>query len=210
MIIGKYDGYYTAFVSSAGSCGKTRQGKHYWREGAYNSSPFNSCAEAQRDWDKKYGNLNIIKHPDSTAGGGGTSGRSVGTAQGTYQPKTVSTKGQWQIGGFAANSQQIAKSGGHPTAPLSSSGSSNTIKGGGGGASGKTGAGLGASGSAGVGISGGASIKASVSNLQAKADQVVSDILPDTIEEKLPENFPLWIIPAGLVGGLVLILLMRR
>ena len=67
-----------------------------------------------------------------------------------------------------------------------------------------------AGGRAGLGVTAGASVNATVSNLQTKANQTISDIIPDSIEDNLPENFPLWILPATLVGGLVLILLLRK
>ena len=185
MIIGKY----TAYVSSAGGCGKTRDGKWYWREGAYNSAPFNTCAEAQRDWDKKFGKLNITKHPDSTAKGGGISAN-------TYQPKTVKAT-DWITGSSPPKQLQSRF-----TPSSKSSAASNTVK-----VNANAGAGAGA-GRAGTGV--GASITASVSDLQSKTSQIVSDVLPDVIEDKLPSGFPLWILPVGLVGVLALILIAKR
>jgi hypothetical protein len=71
--------------------------------------------------------------------------------------------------------------------------------------------GIGASGKAGAGVTAGASISATVSDLQAKTNQAVSSIIPDSIEDKIPESFPLWMLPVGIVGaGLLLILLVRR
>lgn len=49
-----------------------------------------------------------------------------------------------------------------------------------------------------------------VSNLQDKTNDITSSILPDAIEDKLPEGFPLWVIPVGLVGVLALILITKR
>lgn len=188
MIIGKY----TAYVSSAGGCGKTRQGKWYWREGAYNSSPFNTCAEAQRDWDKKFGHLNITKHPDSTAKGGGISAN-------TYKPKTVKAT-DWITGSSQSPPKQLQSRFTPPS-------SSNTVKLNTGGS---TSTGTAGAGRAGAGAGVGASISASVSDLQSKTSQIVSDVLPDVIEDKLPENFPLWLLPVGLIGVFALILIARR
>jgi hypothetical protein len=71
--------------------------------------------------------------------------------------------------------------------------------------------GISASGKAGAGVTAGASVSATVSDLQTKANQTVSDILPDSIEEKIPDGLPLWMLPLGIVGaGLLLILLVRR
>jgi hypothetical protein len=72
-------------------------------------------------------------------------------------------------------------------------------------------AGMSASGKAGAGVTAGASISATVSDLQAKTNQAVSSIIPDSIEDKIPESFPLWMLPVGIVGaGLLLILMIRR
>ena len=73
-------------------------------------------------------------------------------------------------------------------------------------------AGVGASGRAGTGVTAGASVKATVSDLQAKTNKVVSDVLPDSIEGPIEDaGIPLWMLPVGIVGaGLVLILLLRK
>jgi hypothetical protein len=72
--------------------------------------------------------------------------------------------------------------------------------------------GISASGKAGAGVTAGASISATVSDLQAKTDKVVSDVLPDSIESSIEgAGIPLWMLPLGIVGaGLLLILLVRR
>jgi hypothetical protein len=72
--------------------------------------------------------------------------------------------------------------------------------------------GISASGKAGAGVTAGASISATVSDLQAKTDKVVSDVLPDSIESSIEgAGIPLWMLPVGIVGaGLLLILLVRR
>ena len=143
-----------------------------------------SCEAARQDWYRLADRGEVRLPPAKGGTGGGLSANSVQQAKGNpaYQPKTVSTKGNWiSGGGTSANSVKQAQ-----------------------------GARLSASGRAGSGVTAGASVKATVSNLQTKANQTISDIIPDTIEDKLPENFPLWILPVGLVGGLVLILLLRR
>lgn len=69
-----------------------------------------------------------------------------------------------------------------------------------------------ASGSAGAGVTAGASVTATVSDLKAKTNQAVSDVLPDSIEGPIENaGIPLWMLPVGIVGaGLLLILMLRR
>ena len=108
--------------------------------------------------------------------------------------------------GLSANSQAIAQ-GKKPYQPqvvkgnwISGSGDGNTV------------AGVSASGRAGAGLTAGASVTATVSDLKAKTNQVVSDVLPDSIEDKIENaGVPLWLLPVGIVGaGLLLILMLRR
>lgn len=83
---------------------------------------------------------------------------------------------------------------------ISGSGDGNTV------------AGVSASGRAGAGLTAGASVTATVSDLKAKTNQVVSDVLPDSIEDPIENaGIPLWMLPVGIVGaGLLLILMLRR
>lgn len=187
MIIGKFSSYIT------NPCKAPDSSSRYYRyinsaHGRQIIGYGSSCEAARQDWYRLVDRGETRLPPAKGGTGGGLSANSVQQARGNpvYQPKTVSTKGNWVSGGGT---------------------SGNSVK----QAQGGAGVGLGASGSSsGAGVSGGASIKASVSDLQTKVNQTVSDIIPDSIEDKLPENFPLWILPVGLVGGLVLILLMRR
>ena len=183
MIIGKFSSYIT------NPCKPPDSSSRYYRY--INSSGGrqvigygSSCEAARQDWYKLVSRTPSAL-PAAKGGIGGTSVGSVKQAQGKplYKPTTVNTKGNGVSGGgTSANSVKQAQGG-----KLNASGSSG-----------------------GAGVSGGASISATVSDLQAKANQTASSIIPDFIEDKIPEGIPLWIIPAGLVGGLVLILLMRR
>ena len=112
-------------------------------------------------------------------------------------------------GGLSANSQAIAQ-GNKPYQPQVIKG--NWISGSGGNTVAGVSAGVGASGRAGTGVTAGASVKATVSDLQAKTNKVVSDVLPDSIEGPIEDaGIPLWMLPVGIVGaGLVLILLLRK
>lgn len=184
MIIGHYD----SFILNVGNNNCTKPaGKKYYQYTAQTGGQFVTgygltCADARADWNK----LASRKHytlPAAKGGGGGLSANSVAQAQGKpiYQPKVVSTKGNWVNGGTSANSVRQAQ-------------------------------GISASGRAGTGVTAGASVNATVSDLQAKTNKVVSDVLPDSIEGPIEDaGIPLWMLPVGIVGaGLVLILLLRK
>lgn len=128
--------------------------------------------------------LASTKHPDYTASGGGTSAKSVQKAQNPYiVPYIPKSTPSNNNGGTSANSVRQAQG----------------VK-------------LNASGSAGAGVTAGASVTATVNDLKTKTNQAVSDVLPDTIEEKIKgAGLPLWAIPLGIVGaGLLLILMLKR
>ena len=183
MIIGKF----TSFITNP--CKPPDSSSRFYRY--INSSGGkqvigygSSCEAARQDWYRLV-DRNEVRLPPAKGGtGGGLSANSVQQAKGNpaYQPKTVSTKGSWiSGGGTSANSVKQAQ-----------------------------GARLNASGRTGSGLTAGGSISATVSDIQAKVNNTVSGIIPDSIEEKIPEGIPLWILPVGLVGGLVLIMLLRR
>jgi hypothetical protein len=197
MIIGKFTSYPVIY-----GC-KKPDGNRYWQytasTGGYQVTGYGTtCDAAKADWEK----LASKKHPDYTAKGGGTSANSVKQAQNPYIVPYIPKSQPSQNGGLSANSVKQAQAKGSSNTPASIF---EPIFG-----TGK--AGMSASGKAGAGVTAGASISATVSDLQAKANQTVSDILPDSIESSIEgAGIPLWMLPVGIVGaGLLLILLVRR